>query len=169
MGGYLGGLRPFQDNNGTMWFGGGRSGTLYKLDHTEKGERFIPYTNDSPSEVTFWNLTRIYEDRSGNLWIGTMGGGLFGLLREESQERGLTERFIRYTMEDGLPSNTVHGILDDDHGNLWIATKDGFCRFDPAVGEFMIYDESDGLPVRNFPWLSGHKGKNGEMFFSAEG
>jgi shikimate dehydrogenase len=35
-----------------------------------------------------------------------------------------------HTTEDGLPSNNVKQILEDDSGYLWIGTWEGLCRFD---------------------------------------
>ena len=39
-------------------------------------------------------------------------------------------RFTSYTVEDGLPQNTVMDIIQDPDGFLWFATSDGLCRFD---------------------------------------
>ncbi|MDR7191596.1 hybrid sensor histidine kinase/response regulator [Luteimonas terrae] len=44
---------------------------------------------------------------------------------------------------DGLPSNRVNGIAEDQQGYLWIATRDGLARFD-GVG-FRIWRIEDGL------------------------
>ena len=38
--------------------------------------------------------------------------------------------FNRYTIDDGLPTDEVRGILKDPKGYLWIGTSDGLCRFD---------------------------------------
>lgn len=38
--------------------------------------------------------------------------------------------FNRYTIDDGLPTDYVHGVIKDRKGYLWIATADGLCRFD---------------------------------------
>ncbi len=55
-----------------------------------------------------------------------MGGGLDKLDREN-------ERFIHYTIKNGLPSNSVWGILEEDAspdeegGNLRLSTTWGLC------------------------------------------
>lgn len=38
--------------------------------------------------------------------------------------------FIHYTADDGLPSNCVRDILQDQRGFIWFATDNGLCRFD---------------------------------------
>jgi ligand-binding sensor domain-containing protein/two-component sensor histidine kinase len=61
------------------------------------------------------------QDRFGNLWIATGFGGV-------SRYDGKT--FTTYTEREGLPSNTVFGIIRDGQENLWFATQLGASRFD---------------------------------------
>ncbi|MCS6995237.1 MAG: diguanylate cyclase [Anaerolineales bacterium] len=46
-------------------------------------------------------------------------------------------RFERLTVEDGLPSGTVLGVLQDRQGFMWFATADGLARYDGY--EFKTY------------------------------
>ena len=50
---------------------------------------------------------------------------------------------IRYSMEDGLPSNTIYYSLEDSKGYLWFSTDAGVAKFDGI--EFEVFDQSDGL------------------------
>ncbi len=38
--------------------------------------------------------------------------------------------FVNYTVENGLPSNTVFSIIQDSLGFIWAGTRQGFTRFD---------------------------------------
>ena len=38
--------------------------------------------------------------------------------------------FINYTIKDGLPSNEVYDVIQDNLGYIWLTTYNGFCRFD---------------------------------------
>ncbi len=51
--------------------------------------------------------------------------------------------FENYTTEQGLPSNQVYDIYQDDNGYLWFATDRGIARFDGS--KFEAFDKSDGL------------------------
>jgi len=51
--------------------------------------------------------------------------------------------FHNYTVDDGLPQNTVFSILQDTTGFIWIGTEAGVARFDGF--EFKIYGIVDGL------------------------
>ncbi len=53
------------------------------------------------------------------------------------------ETTVNYTVEDGLPSNTIYAIEQDSLGYIWLGTDKGLSRFDGT--EFINYTESDGL------------------------
>ncbi|MEX2362338.1 MAG: two-component regulator propeller domain-containing protein, partial [Balneolaceae bacterium] len=52
----------------------------------------------------------------------------------------------QWTIEDGLPVNSVNQILQTSEGYLWLATFDGLVRFDGV--RFKVYKSADypGLP-----------------------
>ena len=61
----------------------------------------------------------IYEDHSGNLWVGTVEGGL-------NKKAAGSDSFIHYTHESGtLTHNSVSAITADGQGRLWIGTWGG--------------------------------------------
>ena len=41
-----------------------------------------------------------------------------------------TPRFVNYSAADGLPSNTVYAITQDQDGVLWVGTRNGLASFD---------------------------------------
>ena len=49
-----------------------------------------------------------------------------------------------YGIEDGLIDDRVTDLLKDRHGNLWVATLSGLCRFDGR--NFQTFTTEDGLP-----------------------
>ena len=49
-----------------------------------------------------------------------------------------------YGVEDGLIDDRVTDLLEDSHGNLWVATLSGLCRFDGS--NFQTFTTEDGLP-----------------------
>ena len=60
---------------------------------------------------------------------GASGLGLYRFNRQNGT-------FTRYTENQGLPSNDIMGILEDDAGRLWLSTKKGISRFDPQTETF---------------------------------
>jgi streptogramin lyase len=57
------------------------------------------------------------------LWVGTKEGGLNRLDKQSG-------KFKHYTKEQGLPSNTIYGVLAGGRPFIWLSTNKGLCRFD---------------------------------------
>ncbi|AHF17285.1 ATP-binding protein [Niabella soli] len=90
-------------------------------------------------------LTEICPDPAdkNKFWIGSRGGGL--LLWDV--HKGLQRT---YTMDDGLPNNTVYCILPDKTGKLWCSTNKGLFRLNPKNGHITAFEKTDGLPGNEF-------------------
>ena len=118
-----------QDRDGFVWIGS-REG-LSRYD----GETFVAYRHDpgDPASISDHSIRTIFEDRSGNLWIGTNSAGLNRLDRA-------TGRFEHFRHDSGDPTslshNSVYGIAQDKTGDLWVATQKGLNRFDPQTETF---------------------------------
>ncbi|MFK5958186.1 MAG: two-component regulator propeller domain-containing protein [Lutibacter sp.] len=77
--------------------------------------------------------------------------------------------FTQFNSNNGLPSNTVYDINQDENGFIWIATDYGLSRYDGL--SFKNYTIADGLPdneilqlfkdSKNRIWLIGFNGKMG--------
>ncbi len=162
----------YQDRNGSLWvgtWGGLNKITLPKNpnDYSGPDYKFALYQhlyNDSLS-LSDNRIISIYEDKNGNLWIGTYGGGLNKLPADQQSLSPDKARFIHYSAKDGLASNIIYGILEDENKNLWLSTDDGLSKFNPSKQSFRNYYESDGLQGNQFFWGAAWKSKNGELFF----
>jgi PAS domain S-box-containing protein len=148
----------YEDKLGTLWIGTVNGG-LNKFD--PKTGEFTHYIHNpnNPNSLSYDRVLSMLEYPAGTLWIGTYGGGLdkFDIA---------TETFTHYTEKDGLPSNSVVGILSDDDGNLWLSTGKGLSKFNPKSEKFRNYDVSDGLQGNEFDGVKAYlKTKDGEMFF----
>ena len=100
----------------------------------------------------------IHEDKDKNLWLGTQEGGLVLFDRK-------TNTFKRLTTDDGLPSNTILRLLEDQEGNLWMSTYNGVCRFDKKRKTFRNFSVNDGLQSNQFSFNAGIKLSTGEFLF----
>ena len=72
-------------------------------------------------------------------WIATYKDGLL---------RGSKEHFRQYTIDDGLPSNRIQGIVEDQKGLIWFATFRGITSFDGS--QFRNYGGENGIPKHRF-------------------
>jgi len=144
------------DTQQTLWVG--TTFGLYFLDpQKDKLEEFVAWEGQKQFREA---ITVIHEADQG-FWIGTQSGGLVYL--------NTTERSVkRFTMKDGLPSNTINAILQENDNVLWISTNNGISRFDHELQEFANYSINDGLPSNYFNMNSAYKDDKGVMYFGSQ-
>ena len=146
----------FEDHLGNFWIA--RWGSLAILNRDTYAQKFYWHRSDTLSTISQPSISVIYQDKTKRLWIGTHGGGL-------NQYHYESDRFTRYTVDDGLPNETINGILEDNQGNLWLSTNNGLSKFNPNANTFTNYDVSDGLLSNQYNHRSCYKSPDGEMFF----
>jgi len=114
----------YRDPAGTLWFG--TSNGLFKRPPGE-----FPKGGFS-GKITF-DVTSIFDDHRGNLWLGGRTPGLV-------QYRLSDGRVTHYTKRDGLFDSFVSSCLAGDDGNLWISAEDGIY----SAGQKDLDDFADG-------------------------
>lgn len=144
-----------EDRNGTFWVGTRRG--LNSLDRQADEVRRWEGLEDD-------NIQHLFEDRErvSTLWIGIEDGGLKRL-------DVATGTFRQYLKVDGLPSNVVFAIQQDDAGILWLSTSLGLSRFDVEAGSFRNYDVTDGLASHSFNRGATWRSAAGTLFFGSSG
>ena len=160
----------YQDRSGTLWVGGlkqERPGGLYRF-RDGKFEQ-VPGITDVSQIIEdrddgFWvvgvegfflirggQMVRydrtqglpdhsddMRQDSTGTLWLVSYGGGL-------ARFRG--GRFKTITTKNGLPNNTLVGVLDDGKGNLWVSSNQNIFRL--SLKE--LNDVADGKTASVLP------------------
>jgi signal transduction histidine kinase/CheY-like chemotaxis protein/ligand-binding sensor domain-containing protein len=83
------------------------------------------------SSLARTNITSLYRDSSGAMWIGANDG-----VRKYSSGDGTTNEpsLARFTTGDGLARGNVSSILESTDGTMWFGTSGGgVSRYDPAA------------------------------------
>ena len=138
-----------EDSSGVLWIGtwGGGLNKLVLSSSASKSEpelkddetnqaaftHFVHDAND-PNSLSNNIVYTICEDRSGVLWIGTIGGGL----NKFDQEQQI---FTSYNEEhDDVDNNILFKVFEDHDGMLWIGSAaGGLNRFNRETGKFTSY------------------------------
>ncbi len=128
-----------------LWIGT-RLGGL-NLFNTKSGY-FKVFRKNENSSLCLSNddILCLNKDNTNQLWIGT-SLGLNRLIRYNTAEQPV---FKSYTTKDGLPNNTIHGIVCDSNGNLWISTNFGLSQFIIKENRFRNFTYNDGLQNNEF-------------------
>ena len=63
--------------------------------------------------------------------------------------------YRQYTTDDGLPTNYVYGVIEDDDGYIWAYTENGISKFDGQ--HFHNYTTADGLPHNDVVYMQKDK------------
>ncbi len=146
----------YEDRTGILWIG--TFGGINLYDNQANSFTTFQHEPDNPLSLSSDFVASIYEDSEGTIWIGTFGGGLNRFDRT-------TKSFTHFTDQDGLPDNTVYGILEGSDETLWLSTNKGLSKFNPHQESFRNYDISDGLQGNQFNPGAFYRSRNGELFF----
>ncbi|MFQ5569295.1 MAG: two-component regulator propeller domain-containing protein [Rhodothermales bacterium] len=128
------------DRSGTLWVGtwGGLGKHIPTSDGAALVRAHFTHQPDQPNSLSHAKVKSIFEDRSGVLWIGTLGGGLNRLDRK-------TNRITHIP----LPFADVMTICEDRFGVLWIGTRDNnLYLFDRVTEQVTPYrlESGEGHP-----------------------
>ncbi|MDB5120114.1 MAG: hypothetical protein JWN56_1332 [Sphingobacteriales bacterium] len=148
-------LTIFEDSRKNVWLGTENGPYILK-----KGSKVFNNALTYKKENLFRekSVNCITEDSNGDIWIGLYHSKLI-------RYNPNSNHFKSYQIKNGLPSNNVLGVLEDNDGNLWISTDNGLSKFNLKKGIFKNYNAKDGLPGNEFNYGSYFKDSQGELFF----
>jgi len=117
---------------------------LYLYDYELKN--FTRHGDDQDSEDVFvaQNINALSVDSEGSVWVGIWEGGL-------NKYDVASGQIVTYTIDDGLPSSNIQGMLEDVEGHaLWISTFEGISRMDLETEQFTNFSIEDGVQGKMF-------------------
>ncbi len=155
-----------QDYQGFMWIG------TYDGLNRYDGNKFMWYKSNPSIAQSLPNsiIRSMHETHNKELYIGTQKG-----LCKYNREMN---NFVNFVIEDDSPLYerpfAVYDMLEDDSGNLWLATDDGLIYFEISENKITEYThESDNenslshnslerlwMDKRNRLWITSRRGLN---------
>lgn len=114
-----------QDRAGRVWIAD-KNGFVRIVDRNLGNVRYLSADGRiTPAAAVFGhNVYCIYEDRHGQIWLGTKPGGLFRLRRKG--QGWVLDRYVSGGRKPfGINCNSVYAMAEDRYGRLWIGTYGG--------------------------------------------
>ncbi len=121
------------------------------------------------AELSHNNISAIYQDNAGTLWVGTWGGGL------NRYDKRLNKFFYykNNPADSGsISDDFITGIFQDKSGNLWIATNGGgLNRYDYTKDRFYryMYNPNDPASLSSNNVRSIFEGSSGKLWIGTWG
>lgn len=152
-----------EDSHGNIWIG------------TTRGISVLPAASGGTLQMTTHledvHIHDIYQDSRGVIWVATAGSGL---------KRFQMGNWHSFSSDDGLETNSILTIQEDDRGNLWFSTAEGIYRVDKQVlddyaagkitgiksNAFGLSDGLESLDCRDGASNAAIKTQQGELWFS---
>ncbi|RYY10395.1 MAG: hybrid sensor histidine kinase/response regulator, partial [Chitinophagaceae bacterium] len=148
-----------QDNEGTIWIGTHGRGVFYFNKQSQQSGHFENEPHNK-NGLTTNVVNALYQDSYNHIWIATEGGGLCRLNRNKKD-------FTRFTTHEGLASNFIFKVIEDQQQTLWISTSKGLVSMPVKGGRTTVYTKANGLLNDQFNYNSGYKDANGNLYFGS--
>src|SRR5690606_24237238 len=143
-----------EDHAGFIWAGSAHGLNRY---NPETGE-FSHFFNEPGNKQSICSnrIMALFEDSEYNLWIGTQGGGICVL-------DSAREKYSTISAQDGLPSENVASIVEDQSGGIWATTDKGIALVSLGEGVIKTYNKTHGLVGNNFNRDASYLHTNGDL------
>lgn len=144
-----------EDAAGNLWIAFAEAGIAR---YENNRFRFFTAADGLPVGV----IGRLCADSRGRLWASSSRGGLARI--DDTSADNL--HVIAYTTAEGLSSNNVVSIVEDQFGRLYIGTDHGLDRLDPSTNRIKHFTSASGLAgdVVDF----GYRDRHGALWFSTD-
>jgi ligand-binding sensor domain-containing protein/serine phosphatase RsbU (regulator of sigma subunit) len=142
-------LHLFEDSKNRIWISSHGAPPYYLSDQKVVAFKRI-------QGLSSFKINSVCEDIFGNIWIATDEDGVF-------KYNG--ERFINYTVENGLLSNYCYGLEADKNNSIWVAHSNGLSELKPNYKKFTPYTDKRDLLFCENNFNAAHKCPAGSLWF----
>ena len=104
-----------------------------------------------------------FQDSRGRMWIGLRYNGV-SMTADPNAEQ---PRFVNYSTANGLASDTVWAITEDDDGRIYLGTGRGLDQLDVATGKVRHFTVDDGVAGSVIHHLL--KDRRGQIWIASDG
>jgi len=147
----------FKTSNGNIWMATTKSGLGEWARHSSPVVRYYNNIPGNDSSISNNHIFDIREDKKGNLWVSTYGGGLHYFNVDTKQFQHIT-----------ASHNLAEGMQVDDSGNVWMIANGNLDRYDPYHKSYSTFELPD---LEKSGGVRGYicRDANGKMYIAGSG
>jgi len=123
-----------RDRSGALWLGSERAW----IKRLVNGEALVLQPTEGLPDT---HARAFYQDSRGWLWIGLRFRGV-SMTTDPTTDR---PSFVNYSTQNGLASDAVLSIAEDELGRIYLGTGRGLDQLDPFTGRIRHFTTRDGL------------------------
>lgn len=116
------------DHHGYIWLSSGYGLYMFHPDSLISNPAAYRHLSLNEENPQLDEIHCIYEDSRHTLLAGTQGSGLAII---DNSKAGAPKLITLSSTKDGLPSNNIQQLIEDNDGYIWIGTEHGLARFNP--------------------------------------
>ena len=149
-----------EDTFGNLWIATYNKGAV-RYNYKRDDFRIYRYSKLNTTTICYDRITYIFKDNRGQLWFASEDGGMC-LYNPKA------DTFERFDTSNGLPSNSIYCIQQDNNNMIWLSTSNGIATFNPNTKKIIaLYGVSNDLPTKQFNYAAGIKNSEGHILFGS--
>ncbi len=129
---------------------------------TNKGLIILDVKNNTIKHKNNFDVSSIFKDNNGDLWIGTFGNGILKYNQP-------VDSFDAYNTNSGLNSNICYGFFTDSKNNIWISTNKGLTRISQNLEVTQNYTNQKDIGLSKIGLNASCAMHNGQILLGGEG
>ncbi len=145
-----------EDKEGNLWIATEGGLSFYNRDK----DSFTNFTHDPKNKQSLSanRVLSLLTDSKDQLWVGTHGGGV-NIFDNKSKT------FNSIMTGEGLLSDVVHSLVEDNNGNIWLGLDKGLSSYNPSTKKIRNFTSEDGLQKNELNIGTAYKLSNGDLLF----
>lgn len=126
----VGATSAVRDDDGKIWIGGDLRG-LIRIDFENQIYHNFPNNPQDNNTLLSNNVSCLYKDRDGNIWIGTDKG-----VSMYAHKYNSIRHYRKIPDANSPVSDHITALLQDHNGLIWVGTEKGLCQYNSPEDNF---------------------------------
>ncbi len=152
-----------EDRWGRVWVGTIDGLMSFPVDFTDPHKiKMEIYRRRGLSTIANSDVYALYTDSQRDVWMSAFVGGLNKITGYDADKHAPI--FNTVSTLNGLRSDVILSIVDDNRGTLWLATDKGLSCYNKLKGTVTNYDNYDGFPDVQMEETASMRSRNGDIW-----